>query len=108
MSRLAVLEGIQTQGEGTDDARAWIIDVSNQTTDPTSPTVPRVIDLSTGKDVSSTVMPSGSASVSGNYITLPLLTALTPEHTYKVYVSWTDGSETKSTVFYVFCEPRRE
>ena len=46
------------------------------------------------QDVTSVVMPSGSASVAGDIITLPLLQLLTAWHLYWVEVLWTFGGNT--------------
>lgn len=99
-----VREGVQLQNKS--DQRAWIVDVGNQTTSPTSPSVVEVIDTSTGEDVKATVMPSGSASVSSNAITLPILKFLQPGRLYNVFVKWTDGSEVKEVVLQVKCRRR--
>lgn len=106
MSILEVKEGIQEQGAS--EAIAWPIDVSNQTSAPTSPDVVSVIDLSTGRNVESTVMPTGISGVDGTIITLPLLQNLTPGRDYKVYFKWTDGSETKEAFIRIRCPQRDE
>ncbi len=103
---LEVSEGIQLQGES--EEIAWIIDTTNWTSSPTSPSVVEIIDVSTGRDVKSTVMPSGSASVSGNNITLPILKLLREGRSYHVFVKWTDGSEVKEAIIKVRCPKRNE
>ncbi len=45
-------------------------------------------------DVTTTVMPAGSASVSGGNIILPLLRNLTAGHLYRVDVQYSDGTNT--------------
>jgi hypothetical protein len=106
MSVIEIAEGLQIQNAG--ESIAWIIDVANWSSAPTSPLVNGVIDRSTNRDVEATVMPSGSASVDGTLIQLPLLTALTPGHTYNVFVQFTDGDETKEAKLVVRCEKRDE
>ncbi len=106
MSILAVKEGVQEQNSG--EEIAWIFNVVNWTSAPTSTSVPEVIDRSTGKDVKSKVMPTGSTSVSGNNITLPILKSLTAGRSYNVFVLWTDGSEKKEAVMVVKCLRRDE
>lgn len=59
---------------------------------PTSVTV-KVFDVTAGAytDVTSTVMPSGSASVVGNVINLPVMKAVTAEHIYRLEVKFTSA-----------------
>lgn len=97
-----IIEGTIFQGE--DEKIAYTLDVTNIGDSPTSPTVV-VKDLSGGgTDVTSTVMPTGSASVSGNVITLPALTALTDGKNYRVEVKYTIDGNIFETPFLVIAE----
>lgn len=95
--------GVQYQG--VDESIAYELDMTNWTTAPTGPTV-KVYDESNGAaDVTATVMPAGAATVSGATITLPLLTALTLHHVYRVEVKFTGpGSNTPEAWFEVIAE----
>ena len=68
----------------------------------TAVTSPSAIVYKGGADVSSTVMPSGSASASGNTATLKPLTALTAGETYVVAVTATCDGDTRIVKFVVF------
>jgi len=83
-----VNEGLQYQGE--DEEIAYSINVSNVGSSPTSPSV-GVYD-NTGKDVTSTVMPTNSPSVAGNIITLSPLKNIISGIEYRVEVKFTVGS----------------
>lgn len=86
-SKREVAEGEQEVGE--DERIAFVIDTANWGGTPTSPAVV-VKDVTAGwEDVTSTVMPSGSASVDADDITLPLLRDLTKNHEYRVEVKFT-------------------
>lgn len=54
--------------------------------------------------VTSTVFPTGSSSVAGDVITLPLLQALTAGHVYRVVVQFTSGGNTFEAYFDVQAE----
>lgn len=77
-----------------------------QTGPPSSPDVKNV--YRNGTDVESTVMPSGSSSVSGNVITLPALTALTAGSDYVIVVTATVNSQTYGVLIPVQCvDPKK-
>ena len=97
---LEVQEGTRYQSD--DENIVYTITTTNRVTSPSSPTAV-VYDVGTDTDVSSTVMPSGSHSVSGDIITLKGLTALTAGHTYRVEVKYTAGSSTYENYFIVKC-----
>lgn len=78
-------EGLQYQGE--DEEIAYSVDVSNVGDSPTSPSV--VVKDAYGQDVTSTVMPTNTPSVSGNVITLSKLKNLVPGVEYRVEVKFT-------------------
>ena len=90
MSILECAEGLRYQT--SDETRAYSITTTNLVSSPTSPTAVVYDETLNGTDVTSTVMPSGTHTVSGDVITLKPLTALTKKHTYRIEVKWTVGS----------------
>lgn len=86
---LEVSEGVRYQT--SDETRVYTITTTNLVSSPTSTTAV-VYDELDNSDVTSTVMPSGSHSESGDVITLKPLTALTKGHSYRVEVKFTVGS----------------
>lgn len=74
--------------QATTESIPYIVDTTEWTETPSSPLVGSVIDETSGTDVKTTVMPSGSPTVSGVEITLPLLTALTLGRQYRVEVTF--------------------
>ena len=99
MSILEVTEGIQFQS--ADESLAYQITTTNWVSSPSSPTF-KVYDESVDEDVTSTVCP-GSSSEALNVITLPLLTALTVDHSYRIEVKFTVGSNIWECFFRVRC-----
>lgn len=99
MSILEVNEGVQYQS--ADEELAFKITTTNWQGTPTSPTF-NVFDESVDLDVGTTVCP-GTASSSGNDITLPLLKDLTVDHSYRVEVEFTVGSNIWECYFIVRC-----
>lgn len=97
-----VKEGIQYQG--VDEKIAYTITTTPWGSTPASLQV-KVFSIATSgarTDVTSTVMPTGSASASGDIITLPLLQALTADVLYRVEVKFTDsGNNIWEPYFYV-------
>jgi hypothetical protein len=51
-------------------------------------------ETNSSTDVTTTVMPAGTASVSGGSIVLPLLRSLTAGHLYRIEVQYSDGTNT--------------
>lgn len=98
-SVLEVAEGLQT--ESSNESLPYGIDTSSRGT-PTSPTVQSVKNRA-GTDVKSTVMPSGSPTVSGDIISLPLLTALTAGERYEIRTTYVIGTSTQETIINVDC-----
>ena len=96
-----VAEGIQIQGEN--EAIQYPISC-----DPAAVTVTlvRVIDVASGLVVTTTVMPTGTASIAddGDTIVLPIMRALTRAHMYRVEVRYSDGVNTIEPFFRVYCE----
>lgn len=93
-----VLEGKQYQGE--DESIAYTLDVTAVGSSPTSVAVV-VKDITNDETVTATVMPTGSASVSGNVITLPALKLLTADVLYRVEVKYTISGNILESYFYV-------
>lgn len=93
-----VLEGKQYQGE--DESIAYTLDVTAVGSSPTSVAVV-VKDITNDETVTATVMPTGSASVSGNVITLPALKLLTAGVLYRVEVKYTISGNILESYFYV-------
>ena len=101
MGTRQVIEGRQYQG--VDEAIAYAVTTTPWGSEPTSVSV-KAYDLSTNKaDVSSTVL-SGTPSVAGDVITLPLLTALVDGHRYRVEVKWVSSGNTFECWFEVQAE----
>lgn len=89
MSREATGHKVQ----GVDEKIIYTIDMASWgVSTPTSPSA-TVYDITGGTydDVTSTVMPSGAATVNGSIVTLPLLQALELGHMYRVEVQVTGG-----------------
>lgn len=101
-SRLFVEGSPVEQASGED--KAYGIDFGTLSTSITTVTSPdvAVFDMTgredndpVGSDVSGTVMPTGSASVSGDTVTLARLTALALGHRYFIRVRATDQDSNK-------------
>ena len=90
MTRREVREGRQEQG--TAEAIPYQENTNPWGGSPTNVAV-TVIDQSNDTDVTSTGM-SGTASVSGNWITLPTLSSLTAGRSYRVNVKFTTSKGT--------------
>lgn len=97
MSKREVLEGIQYQGE--DEEIVYTLTTTNWISSPTSPSV--VVKERDGEDVTSTVMPTNSPSVSGDVITLSPLKSLTVGKEYRVEVSFQAGGSKWEAFFRV-------
>lgn len=81
----AIIEDVQKQG--VDEEIVYTITTTPWGSSPTSPSAV-VKDLSDDSDVTSTVMPAGSASAAGDVITLPVLKALTDGSRYRVEIKF--------------------
>jgi hypothetical protein len=81
--------------QGTSEVVAYTLTTTPWGGSPSAPvvTVLDVTDSPSGTDVTATVC-SGSASVSGDVITTPLIRSLTQDHIYHLFVRWTAGGET--------------
>ena len=98
-----VKEGKQAQG--VDEIIAYKITTTPWASTPVISAV-TVYDITAGTrtDVSTTVMPAGSNSVTGDIITLKPLKLLTDGHVYRVEVAFTSGGNTFEPWFIVLAE----
>lgn len=100
MATREVLEGEQPQG--VDEAIAYRV-----LCDPAAVSVGAVTvydETDASKDVTAAVMPSGTPTVSGGNVLLPLLQDLTEGHLYRVEVRYSDGTSTLEPYFCVRAE----
>lgn len=105
MSTREILEGLQYQG--TTEEVTYTLTFPTSWGVPTTPTVKvYAINEATGSetDVTSTVMPSGSASALDQVITLPEMKSLTIDVLYLVLVSANSGSNVFSAKAYIRAE----
>ncbi len=102
--RREVLEGKQDQSPN--EEISYVITVPTKYGLPSSPTVV-VYDITNNAyvDVTSTVMPSGSASVAGQEITLPRLKVLTVGKKYKVEFKFSASTNIFERYIIVECTP---
>jgi len=92
-----------TQYQSADEIIVYKITTTNWVSDPTSPSV-AVYQMSTDTDVTSTVMPINSPSVSGDEIRLSPLKSLTVGETYRVEVKFVVDDNTYECYFKVKCD----
>lgn len=85
--------------QGEDEEIQYQVTTTPWASSPSSVSV--VVKDEDGNDVTSTVMPSGSASPSGDVITLPVLKLLTDGVYYRVEVKFTAGGSVWETYFKV-------
>ena len=97
-----VVEGIQSQGE--DEEIAYKIDVSNWGDNPSNVVVMAYLMPSCTSDVTESVLPVNTPSVSGNEITLSPLKNLAINKTYRIEVKFNIGSNIFECWFKVACE----
>jgi hypothetical protein len=95
------IEGKQYQGE--DEVVVYTYNVANVGSTPSSPVVV-VKDANTLTDVTATVMPTNSPSVSGEVITLSPLRALTAGTEYRVEIKYTLSGNTLENYFLVVAQ----
>lgn len=86
---LEIAEG--TQYVSSDERKVYTITTTNVQGTPSSATVV-AYDESVDASVGTTVFPSGSPSVSGDIVTLPVMRAFTKGHSYRVEVLFVCGS----------------
>ncbi len=96
-----VREGVQAQG--IDEQTIYTVTTTPWGSTPTSVTVVAKDESAANQDVSSTVL-SGTASVNGDVITLPVLKSLTQGHQYRIEVKFTCSGN----VFECFFEVQAE
>lgn len=97
-----VVEGSQKQG--VDEKVAYSITTTPWGAAPTNVSVVVKDMRDSNTVVTATVMPTGSVSVVGDVITLPLLQALTRGHVYRVEVIFTAGGNTFEPYFIIQAE----
>lgn len=86
--------------QGVDEQIVYTLTTTQWGSSPTSPSVAAYDVTNNEATVTSTVL-SGSASVSGDVITLPTLKSLTLGHVYRVEVQFTSGGSVFEAYFYV-------
>lgn len=87
MTNRAFVEGRKLQG--VEESIPYTVTTTEWGSSPSSVSV-KVFDVTADfADVTATVMPTGSPSVSGDVITLPALKLLTETHLYRVEVKFT-------------------
>jgi len=101
MPKNEVVEGLQEQS--ADEEIPYQIDVSNWGSTPTSPSVKAYV-VDSGLEVTSTVYPTNSPTVSGNVITLSVLKSLSLGVTYRIEVQFNIGSTIFECYFRVYCD----
>jgi hypothetical protein len=89
--------------QGEEESFAYGIETTNWGSAPSGMIV-KAYDISDGgyTDVSSTVL-SGSASIEGDIITLPVLSGLTAGKTYRIEIKFTAGGNTFEPFLIVEC-----
>lgn len=102
MTPRAVNEGRQLQG--VDEKITYTITTTPWGTSPSSVVVVAKDVTNANVVVTSTVFPSGAASVSGDVITLAPLLTLTSGHLYRIEVKFTSGVNIFETFFEVQAE----
>lgn len=91
--------------QGVDEQIYYTVTTTNWGSSPASVTVTAydVTDNTSWTDVSDTIL-SGSASVSGDVITLPVVKSLTDAHRYRIEVQFTAGGNTLEAHFLIVAE----
>ena len=104
MSTRAVQESPIVQGE--DEIITYDLTTTPWGSSPTNVTV-KVYDITDGAetDVTTTIIPTGEASVSGDVITLPPLRAMTVGHRYRAEIKFTAGGNTLEAYCIIEAEP---
>jgi len=93
-------------GQGIDETVIYSVDMTALGT-PTTPTAKawKVITDANYTDVTTTIMPTGSCSVSGNTITLPGVKSLSLKNTYRIVITAAySGGNTLSAYFDIEAE----
>jgi len=97
-----VTEGVQVQG--VNEEVAYQLTTTPWGTAPTSPSAQVFAGLAHVTEVTSLVMPTGSPSVTGDVITLPVLKDLSRGELYRVRVTFTSGGSVRSAWFDVLAQ----
>lgn len=97
-----VVEGAQLQG--VDEKITYSLTTTPWGSSPASITVVAKDLTSDSADVTSAVFPAGSASASGDVITLAPLTALVAGHRYRIEIKFTSGVNIFEAYFEVQAE----
>uniref|UniRef100_A0A6M3J4N7 Uncharacterized protein n=1 Tax=viral metagenome TaxID=1070528 RepID=A0A6M3J4N7_9ZZZZ len=101
MSIREVAQGTQTQGE--DEGIVYTITTTNWASAPTETSM--IVKDRNGTNVTATVAPTGSTSVTGDVITLPAISGLAAGQRYRVDVQFTTGGgEPFECYFFIECE----
>lgn len=100
MSIREVEQGLQTQG--VDEALAYTVTTTNWGSSPTS-TSAKIYDTSDDSDKTTTCM-TGSTSVAGDVITLPVIDSLAAGTEYRVEVKFTTDSTEWECYFIIQAE----
>jgi hypothetical protein len=101
-SLLTPLEGLQEQTSA--ESLVWQVDVTGFTATAAAPVVSKVVKVSDETNVASTVMPTGSPTVSAGIISLPVLKLLTVGERYRIHLAFTDGgSNTYEAIVEITC-----
>ena len=95
-----VAEGLKYQS--ADEQLAYSITTTNWVNNPTSPVVVAYNEQN-NENVTSTVFPTNSPSVSGDVISLSLLKSLNKGSSYRIEVKFTVGSNVYECFFRVKC-----
>ena len=103
MSVLMVEDGLLIQHPDESIIRTVDFDKATTAGSVSSPAA-KAFDEGTGEEVTSTVFPTNTPSVSTLVVTLSLLTALTDNKTYRIEVSASDGTNTLVSVHRVRCQ----
>ncbi len=101
MSIHEITEGLQYQS--ADERIVYTVTTTNWVASPTTPTVAAFDETMANLSVAGTII-AGTASVSGDVITLPACISLTRGHLYRIEVKWVVGSSTYECFFKVNCD----
>lgn len=101
MSKLEVVEGAQQQS--ADEEIIYALTTTNWGSTPSSVSV-KAFQEPANTDVTTTVFPTNTPTVSGDIITLSPLKALTKGKTYRIEIKFTSGSNIFEAYFRVSCE----
>lgn len=97
-----VTEGVQVQG--VNEEIAYKLTTTPWGSSPTAISVAVFSGLAHLTDVTALVMPTGSPSVTGDVITLPVLKDLSRGELYRVRVTFTTGGTVRSAWFDVLAQ----